>query len=168
MLGQGELDGMASAVPQLSCESVNTAGFCNTHKYMLKNDGFTMWCRDPSLSWPVCAAAQKSLPNLCWEVFQLSSASSLAQPWSQKGLKTFWDKRKEEKDVVQFQVSGIEDLPGLFVRAAGQVWQALSSLCWGAHMTGKESRKRKALPCASCQSCCRLQGPILPNFPSTL
>lgn len=37
--------------------------------------------------------------------------------------------------------------------------------CWGAHMWGKESRKRKAQPCASCQSYCRLQVPFCRTFP---
>lgn len=93
----------------------------------------------------------RSLANMYWGVFQLSSASSLAQPQSQsqKGLKTSWDKRKEEKDVVQLQVAGIEDLPGPLGRAAGQGWQVPSSSCLlrGTHDRKREQEKKGIAMC---------------------
>lgn len=78
-------------------------------------------------------------------MFQLSSASSLAQPWLQKGLKTSWDKRKEEKDVVELCVAGIEDLPGLLGRAAGQGWQTPSSPVQSSSHDRKREQENKGI-----------------------
>lgn len=112
---------------------------------------------------PCCCPAE--LACAVWGCYSSPAFPLWHSPGSQQGPKTSWDKRKEEKDVVQLQVAGTEDVPG----SPWQSWRSgmagILLPCPGAeargsppHRAAEEARKREALPCASCLSCRQLAG----------